>query len=523
MRAVRHSLCVAVVAALLSLVSSADQANFQTFQARVVPACPDAPPPVAAGFGMNTCVFFDPMTSLSTIDVNANGLAPSTGVNWYTQADGNYASYQATIVGTAMTTGTPTSGTIAAGQTVGYGGDTCTPTPGTQIVSGSGNSWVITPSQSCSGSVISSFAQAPSTLSAGPNGLTISNVSQANDNFGIATYAYLNHGNGTGPAVYRGTTFRMAKGFLVRGYFSWDNSLAPNTNTYGLTNLRWPAWWGTTQPGVPVTIPYTYQYVEADICDCFPVGGNNPPVNLNNFIYDEGNGGTNASNNFGSGGNYVNFCNPVFDGNTFHTIDFLWVPTTLNSGAGLFAYLIDEDTCPGNAVFNGSISGTTLTVNSVAAGSLKINSFIACGGCANHTQIMGGSAPTWTLNNGSSVSNITMVASDQNNCSYYLSPGTAGCQTQGYAGAYAIGEIEDQGFTMIISSGCTNYWSDPTMAPTATSTTCTGATGSWPMHIKWVQAWCVDMSCKRVQNFLLRRDLDPASNDNTPMWLNRAA
>lgn len=32
-----------------------------------------------------------------------------------------------------------------------------------------------------------------------------------------------------------------------------------------------------------------------------------------------------------------------------------------------------------------------------------------------------------------------------------------------------------------------------------------------------------DFSIQNQQNFLLKRDLDPASNDNDPMWLERAA
>ncbi|HUD11460.1 MAG TPA: hypothetical protein VMS08_03545 [Candidatus Saccharimonadia bacterium] len=508
----RRKWTLAALALLLTTgLASAPFAIFQTSSG--APSCADAPPAVAAGFGFNTCVFFDSMTSLSSVDVNMTNAAPNTGLNWYTEEPGGFSSYAAVISGTNMTASTIYNGTIIPGQTVGYGGDTCAPSPGTKIVSqtsgttGSSGVYVVSISQSCTGTVASSFAQSPSYLSASASGLTISNVSQATDNFGIATVAYINDANVAmdGKAVYRGTTFRMSKGFLVRAYYSWDNSLAPDTSVHGLTNLRWPAWWGTSQWGVPNNGASSYEYVESDICDCFPV---NMSTNLNNFVYDEGISSgspvTYASNNFGSGGDYTNICNPVFDGSTFHTIDFLWVPSTLNSGVGLFAYLVDEDTCPGNAVFNGTLSGVDgniLIVNSITAGSLKIGSYIACGGCANHTKITSGSGTIWGVNNGANgVANVTMVASDQNNCAYYLSPGAAGCQTQGYAGAYSIAETNDQGFALIISSACTNYWSDPTMPPTTTSTACNGATGSWPLHVKNVQVWCIDMTCKRVKN-----------------------
>jgi hypothetical protein len=47
--------------------------------------------------------------------------------------------------------------------------------------------------------------------------------------------------------------------------------------------------------------------------------------------------------------------------------------------------------------------------------------------------------------------------------------------------------------------------------------------GNWLLHVKDIEVWQTQLSDKLVQNFLLKRDLDPAANDNSPMWINQAA
>jgi hypothetical protein len=55
-------------------------------------------------------------------------------------------------------------------------------------------------------------------------------------------------------------------------------------------------------------------------------------------------------------------------------------------------------------------------------------------------------------------------------------------------------------------------------------------TGEWPSNNAWSVLEDIDQSPAPPQwnaistcNFLLKRDLDPASNDNDPMWLEKAA
>ena len=64
-----------------------------------------------------------------------------------------------------------------------------------------------------------------------------------------------------------------------------------------------------------------------------------------------------------------------------------------------------------NATFlMGSISGTTLTVASTQSGAVAINQFLSGTGITPGTQILSGSAPTWTMNNSLTVSTEPMIA-----------------------------------------------------------------------------------------------------------------
>ena len=471
-------------------------------------SCPDAPPTLAAGFGFNTCTFFDPMTSLTTVDVNATNAAPSTGINWYTEMVFGISSFTGTISGTALTSVSylgASQQNLAVGMTLGFGGDTCTPTPGTTIVSGSGTTWVVSPSQStCTGTIAASFAQAPNTISVAPTtGLTLTNVSQGNSNYGLGTAAFLSTPSSPTVQPYRGTTF--ANGFLARSYFTLDETLAPagQAGCSAGTCWRWPAWWMVSFAGQASGS----HYIETDNCDCF---SNNGSVQLNNFLHDNGcgvscSGGNIFSDNFGQPPVRSVECNPVLDGNTFHTFDQLWVPPSKNGGTGFYGYSVDADTCPGNAIFTGAVSGTVLTATCPCHGTLAVGSIIGNNGTTGERTISSfgtgtGGAGTYNLNfTGGTVASSLMIATNANVCAYFAlgSGRQSTCTSTPYDGAFAIADSSN-GFFLIFNGGCTN--SIPQNSGVSTGCNAGTSAGNWPFKIKNVQVWQTQMSDKKVQN-----------------------
>jgi hypothetical protein len=63
------------------------------------------------------------------------------------------------------------------------------------------------------------------------------------------------------------------------------------------------------------------------------------------------------------------------------------------------------------AVFDGSITGTTLTVSSVEAGNLQIGMIINAPGIIPGTTILSGSGTTWVVDNAQSVATTTINGS----------------------------------------------------------------------------------------------------------------
>ena len=511
--------------------------------------CPDAPPALAAGFGFNTCTFYDPMTSLGTIDVNGTNAGPSAGYNWGVQSL-KRASFTMAIAGTAatVTLANTRETNILVGHTVGGGNAGCAPQPGTTITvdtgGGGGNgTYTVSPSQTlASCQVVSSFTQQPNTLSAGAGGLTISNVSQGDANWGIATYVTTQIPTGSLNIVvnpYRSTTF--ANGMYWRTYMTFDETKAPAgqagcTGSPSFQCWRWPSNWATSWAGTN----YGGNFIETDNCDCF---SNNGSVKLNNFLHDNDctgcSGGAITSDFFGQPPLRSTECNPVLDGTTFHAFDQLWVPTSKNGGTGIYAYMVDADTCPGNAIFMGSLGGTNnqiLTVSSITVGTIAVGSYIGNSGPLNIARTVdafGTGGTTGTGGTGtyhlaftstSSVGTSLMTATNANTCNYFAkgSGNQSQCSNTPYDGAFAEAD-GGNGFLLIFASGCTGYLPQPTTAVTSTNCNVGTTAGNWPFKVKNVQVWQTQMSDKKIQNFLLKRDINPAANDNTPMWLNEAA
>jgi len=458
----------------------------------VTAGCPDSVPTPAAAFGFNTCTFYDSMQSLSTVDTNQTGIA---GYNWYTQDTYNMASFVGSISGTTLTVTSVQQGTIRVRATLGSGGG-LNPVAGTAITalgSGSGGTGTYTVDTSqtlASTQLTASIAQAANTLSVSASGLTLTNVSNGLTNWGISTQHQLNQASGP-PIPFHGTTFK--NGMYVRAYLAYDENLGHNITS--LTNARWPAWWTPSFAGTA----YGDRAMEVDILDALP-GGMGVPVGIENFLHDFPGGVTPEIDSNFSIPARATLCNPVVDATTFHTYDLLWVPTTKNGGTGYYVFFFDIDTCSGNAIFTGSASGTTLTVTAVTAGSLKVNSYITGIGIASNAIITGlgtgsGGTGTYTLNFSSTASSGLMVASNQNSCQYYLPGQNTPCVGSGTAnGAFSIPETASNpdGFFLVISSGCQNYY-------TTTDCNVLTHTGDWPMTVKAVQVWQTQLSDKVVQ------------------------
>jgi hypothetical protein len=498
----RFLIPLAIVGILLvAKLATAGFAIFQVFSSGSSQGCPDAVPSTAGAFGFNTCTFFDPMTSLGTIDLGATNAA---GFNWRTQGL-TRVDVTASIANTGtMTVTAVSSAVLKVGMTLspGVGAGGCAPSIGTTITAGSGGTgtYTVSPAQTlASCEFMASIIQASNTLSVNSStGLTLTNVSQGDSNYGISTWTSLNVPSGV-PETYRGISFK--NGLYARAYVSFDETKAPN----GIAGSpwRWPAWWLTSWPG---TTPGS-NFIETDNCDCF---SNNGSVLLNNFLHDNlcgasCSGGSIFSDYFGTPPLRSTECNPVLDGNTFHTFDQLWVPPAKNNGVGFYGYLVDADTCPGNAVFTGSIDsdGVTLHVTQMlSTGSIATGSYIGNGNSttaattvASQTSGTPGKVGVYALSfNRGAVASSLMIATNANNCTYFAkgSGKQATCTMNPYDGAFTQADSSN-GFILIISSGCTASF---TTAACNVGTTA----GNWPMHVKNIQVWQTLLTDKLVQN-----------------------
>jgi hypothetical protein len=486
------------------------RAAFAIFQTSAgLPACFDSTPAVASGLGFTTCAFADSLQSSSTVDTNGSGAA---GFNWYTQNNDSLSTFTISgISGTVMTvsaTGANNELALVAGETLSCGTSLC-PQPGTTITSigtynGTSGTVNVSPSQSLgSGQLTGSLAQPSNTMAFSGAGLTLSNVGQGTNNFGISTTHELDIPT-SGAQPYHGTSFGGSTrgGIYARLSFAVNQALAP-TCTGGLSNCRWPAWWGNTYPGTA----FGAAFLESDFWDGLPSSG---ALQHTSFLHDytSGHGGATDSN-FATPTN----CTLTFDGVAFTTVDFVWVPTTQGLGAGMYAFIFNDTGCGGNAVVNATVNGTFLTINSVISGTVATNSWITGGTVSAGTKISSGSGTSWTISQSQSMQTAVMIVSNGNDCAYYLSAAST-CTNNSWSGSMSVAETAGNGFNLVISSGCTAVVANPT--------NCHSGTGDWPMKVKNAQVWCASISCK-VVNFLLKRDLDPAVNDNSPMWLNDVA
>jgi len=126
-----------------------------------------------------------------------------------------------------------------------------------------------------------------------------------------------------------------------------------------------------------------------------------------------------------SGGNYcVAVCGPYI-----YVLNSTFTPTIigqLNSSTGQVGisdngtnvYIVDGSyrytwriSAPSAAVFQGTISGTTLTITRVISGTIAVNQSLFGIGVPNETVIVSGSGTTWTINNTASIATAIQMNS----------------------------------------------------------------------------------------------------------------
>lgn len=476
---------VAVLAVVTATHIERAKSAFAIFDAANQSAinCGDIAPIIAAAFGFTTCTLSDPFTSASTTDVNNTGNA---GFNWYTQNVYCNPSFTGSITTTVLTVSAFNANSgcnIAAGMTLGGGNGTTGPASVTTITSlgtgtGTTGTYNVSVSQTLSSRQLTASVVTPgSDLTFSGSGLDLINVGQGTNNVSMST-VYVNDYPTSAPITYHGISFKG--GFYSRIYLSFDSTKAP-TCTGGLSNCRWPAWWANSYPG---TI-WQSDYVEDDFLDALP--GPTGFVQKTSFMHEFSGGSGLADSNFPT----PTSCSLNFNGVAYTTVDGFWVPSSLSGfSGGYYGYVFNADTCGGNAVINGTISGTTLTVNSVTAGAVAINSFIGGNGVNSGQHITAGSGTTWTVSQSQTVGPEQMVIANGNVCTYYTAQ-NAGCTNTPFTGVYSNPETHGNGFALMISSGCTAVVANPT--------NCNGATGSWPLLVKNAQVWQTSMANKIVQ------------------------
>jgi hypothetical protein len=169
----------------------------------------------------------------------------------------------------------------------------------------------------------------------------------------------------------------------------------------------------------------------------------------------------------------------IAPGKTYPTMHFVgWVDL---SGNGLWPFGVFRSTnadAPISA-FTGSISGTTLTVSGVSGDPIAIGQSVYGSNVTIPATITGGSGTTWT------------VSASQTSASGAMKAGP----TWTKVGDYITGSMDNP--LVLASDGV--IWNKFYV--------CFGGS-----------------SCAQAQhNYLLKRDLDPAANDNSPAFLNKAA
>lgn len=466
-------------------------AIFQTARQATVTTCPDFTPVLAAAFSASACAFYDSMADSTKFDLDNTGAA---GFNWYMQNNYCEPQFTGSISGTTLTVTAMSAQNfcnIAAGMTIGRGATGTGPTPATKITalgtgSGGTGTYVVSPSQTMTSQQVSAtFAQPGGSLTFSASGVSINNVGQGTNNYGIGSTYISDRPAGSAPFPYHGTSFKGGPVY-IRAYIGFDKSKSPNPAcSFGLSACRWPAWWHVSFPGEVLG----QAFLEVDTIDALPGG---PSTVAKTSFLHEWTGGSSVDSNFPAPTN----CTLTFDGVAFNTMDFLWVPTTSNGGAGIYAFAFNADSCGGNAVIKGHIIGTTLTVESVISGTVAANSYIAGDTTVGNTKIIGGSGTTWTVNNSQTVaSNTTIVVANGNACVYYLSA-NQNCSDSPASGGFSSPETLGSGFNMILSSGCSAV-----VVTTPPDSNCDYTThaGDWPLLVKNVQVWCTDSSCKQVQ------------------------
>jgi hypothetical protein len=154
-----------------------------------------------------------------------------------------------------------------------------------------------------------------------------------------------------------------------------------------------------------------------------------------------------------------------------------------NNGSGF------NGTISATATFNpgvgSSYDGATLTINSGTAPA--IFDYVFCTGCAQFIQVVSGSGTSFTVSAPpGTLANIGPVAMTNGSGNHFI--------------AQAMTQNAQSGWNTTWTAKAANNFIRTNIGCTATSTP----------------------ACPQ-QNFLLKRDLDPASNDNTPMWTEKAA
>lgn len=227
----------------------------------------------------------------------------------------------------------------------------------------------------------------------------------------------------------------------------------------------------------PVTVEYNrFNQSGNRAMQANPSGGS---VTFNyNYVY-----GMNCGNNTGNHGEVT--ISPTASGsvslNDYNTIVFDSVCSNNNTTtfyvASVVAFtnyeilgnvIVTNDTGwvvggPGNgATFNGTISGTTLTINSGLSGTVLPNQLVTGTGVTSLSEVLNGSGSTWTLSQSSTAGPESMTAAPNPSVSYVMSEFQ---QTS----TFTTFTLQNNYYDLSGAQGC-NYNS----APTATTTNFSG-------------------------------------------------
>lgn len=372
----------------------------QRFNGLNVPAVL-TPDPIAAALGLTNVTFFDPLTSLSTIDINnvgtVNNSATGKPYNWRTQC--NFSSGGVTSASSSAGSNTitiagsyPVYGdnyVINGVQVADFTNQSAIPTPtyvtGISGTPGSG-SFTVALSQNIAApgvangdSIIFFFPPQPaSTLSIVTQGgfpcLQITNVGQTESNYSLGTVYQI--GNNTQKI---GFTTGNNKSWYFAVEVAFDETVTP---TFFGGGARWNAVSSYTYPGTTGGITE-----ECDFLDCLPGNGsvalsyylhelNGPSGPDDNTNYtDQSRGQLGTLGSITSGTGYVNgfYSNvPLYDVNGWSTSNATGILVDITvSGGGVSGIVIKKPglrvnssetlTCP-NSYLGGSGGGFQVPV-----------------------------------------------------------------------------------------------------------------------------------------------------------------